>query len=91
MQLKMHILQQKTRKEYIPHYVGGSGQPIYSISNSYALVELLKHKPWNKNMRICNDEDSISTFEQFLLEDDCPSSVKLNYERAKLKFEFLKR
>ncbi len=42
-------------------------------------------------MHICNDEDYISTFVQFRLEDDCPSSVKLKYERAKLKFELLKR
>lgn len=81
----------KIKKEYIPHYVGGSGQPIYPISNSYARVELLKHKPWNKSVQICSDEDYISKFEQFRSEDDCPSSVKLNCERAKLKFELLKR
>ncbi len=54
-------------------------------------MKSLKHKPWNKNMSMCNDEDYISAFEQRRFEDVCPLSVKLSYERANLKFEFLKR
>jgi len=37
----------KKGREYVPHYVGGSGQPVYPVTENYARIELMKHKPWS--------------------------------------------
>ncbi len=89
-----HLVKNKSSRqgrEYVPHYVGGSGQPIFPISENYARIELTKHKPWSINEPLPLSEDMINIFEGFLEDPKCPTTVKLSYERAKLKFYQKKR
>ena len=37
-----------SKKEYIPHYVGGGGQPTYPININFARTGMIKHIPWRK-------------------------------------------
>ena len=71
------------RKEFIPHYVGGSGQPVFPVTDSYARSELLKHKPWSAKNPMPANANWTVMFEEFRNSDDCPISVKVSYERAK--------
>jgi hypothetical protein len=36
------------KKEIVPHYVGGSGQPTYPVTQQCAQIKLIKHLPRNK-------------------------------------------
>jgi hypothetical protein len=81
----------RSRKEIIPHYVGGSGQPCFPVSQSYARTELMKHMPWSSNKQLPPEDDMIATFQHFIDEQSCPLSVKLSFERSKLKVEQFKR
>jgi hypothetical protein len=74
-------------REFIPHYVGGKGQPVYPITRSYARSELLKHLPWGRKNPMPNDCDLITMFKQFLENPKCPVGVRLGFERAKLRKE----
>lgn len=76
----------KKSREYVPHYVGGSGQPVFPISENYARIELMKHKPWNSENDLPPLTNVIEEFERFLQNPICPITVKLSYERAKLKY-----
>ncbi len=40
---------EEPKKEFIPHYVGGGGQPSYPISINFARTEMIKHIPWHKS------------------------------------------
>jgi len=81
----------RQKKEYVPHYVGGSGQPIYPITENYARIELTKHKPWCSTHCLPSQEQMIEEFERFLIDPECPTTVKLSFERAKLKYYQKKR
>jgi len=64
-----HLVKNKSSRqgrEYVPHYNGGSGQPIFPISENYARIELTKHKPWSINEPLPLSEDMINIFEGFL-------------------------
>jgi hypothetical protein len=64
-----HLVKNKSSRqgrEYVPHYVGGSGQPIFPISENYAQIELTKHKPWSINEPLPLSEDMINIFKGFL-------------------------
>lgn len=74
-----------SKREIVPHYVGGSGQPVYPITQNYARVELMKHRPWGKSNPIPPDDDIIKEFKEFLNSPNCPISVKVSYERAKIR------
>ena len=76
----------KKGREYVPHYVGGSGQPVYPVSENYARVELMKHKPWSSTNDLSLLTNVIDEFESFIGDSRCPLTVKLSYERAKLKY-----
>jgi hypothetical protein len=89
--IKNDIQRSSSQKEIVPHYVGGSAIPKYPITQSYATIELLKHKPWNISNQPSNSENVIEEFEFFLKSEQCPLSVKLNYERAKVTSDLLKR
>ncbi len=89
--IKNDIQHSSSQKVIVPHYVGGSGQPKYPITQSYAQMELLKHKPWNISNQPSNDQNVIEEFETFLKTEQCPLSVKLNYERAKVNYDLLRR
>jgi len=63
-----HLVKNKSSRqgrEYVPHYVGGSGQPIFPVSENYARIELTKHKPWSINEPLPLSEDIINIFEGF--------------------------
>ncbi len=83
---KNDIQHSSSQKEIVP-YAGGSGQPKYPVTHSYAQMELLKHKPWNISNQPSNDQNVIEEFEEFLKTEQCPLSVKLNYERAKVNYD----
>jgi hypothetical protein len=55
------------RKEIVPHYVGGGGQPTFPISKNFARVEMLKHIPWSDCHPLpeLNDLTTIPLFEEF--------------------------
>jgi hypothetical protein len=87
-----HSRKQRTRKiigknDNVPHYVGGSSQPKYPITSSYARSVLLIHKPWSKTNALPQEENFIGEFETFVQTDECPLSVKIAFERAKNREE----
>lgn len=81
------------QKEFVPHYVGGGGQPTYPISLNYARVELLKHRPWSKYYPLptLTDDNTLNIFEEFRNSDQCPLSVNIALERVKNRKERQKR
>jgi len=56
-----------SKKEYIPHCVGGGGQPTYPININFARTEMIKHIPWHKNQPLppITEENYISMFNNF--------------------------
>jgi hypothetical protein len=79
------------QKEIVPHYVGSSGQPIFPNTKNYARVELMKHKPWSTSHQLSSDDELINKFTTFLQDPKCSTSVKLSFERAKLKHQQMTR
>lgn len=81
------------KRELVPHYVGGGGQPTYPISKSFARVEMLKHIPWSEHKPLpeLNDLTTIPLFEKFLKSSHCPLSVSISVERAKHKVEMRRK
>ena len=84
-----------SQREFVPHYVGGSGQPVYPLTTSrgksYARSEILKHMPWSERNPLPNDCDWVTLFEEFRNDPRCPYSVTIAYERAKLRHELRQR
>jgi len=81
-----------THREFIPHYVGGRGQPVYPVTDtkqsiSYARSEILKHMPWSQKNPMPNDCNWVAIFKEFLQDPSCPAGVRLGFERAKLRYE----
>ena len=83
----------KCKKEVVPHYVGGGGQPTYPVSKSYARVEMLKHIPWSKDKPLAKMTDTtiLELFEDFKKSPHCPLSVTISVERAKNRIELRKK
>jgi len=56
-----------SKKEYIPHYVGGGGQPTYLINMNFARTEMIMHIPWHKNQSLppITEENYTSMFNNF--------------------------
>ena len=84
----------RSQREIVPHYVGGSGQPVYPLTKqsiSYARSEILKHMPWSQKNPLPNDCDWVTLFQDFLNDARCPHSVTIGYERAKLRHELRKK
>jgi hypothetical protein len=79
------------KREIVPHYVGGSGQPKYPVTENYARIELLKHRPWKTTLSQPTTENVLQQFKTFLNDPKCPRIVKLSYERAKVKFQQQKK
>ncbi|MFM7978634.1 MAG: hypothetical protein ACKPKO_04900, partial [Candidatus Fonsibacter sp.] len=61
------------------------------MSQSYARTELMKHMPWNNINKLPSEDDMINQFHNFIQQENCPLSVKLSFQRSKLKTEQLKR
>jgi hypothetical protein len=72
-------------RQVVPHYVGGAGQPKYPVTQSYARATLLIYKPWSVTNPLPTEDKYIASFEKFITSSSCPYSVKLSYERAKLR------
>ena len=66
----------------IPHFVGGSGQPTYPVTQNYARTVLLIHSPWNEKDRPNPHQNWVSVFNEFIETSTCPQSVKIAYERG---------
>jgi hypothetical protein len=90
---KNHIGPSKKRKEVVPHYVGGGGQPTYPVSKKYARTEMLKYIPWSKNNPLpeMNDTTTLELFDDFMKSEHCPLSIPIELERAKNRIEMRKR
>ena len=72
-------------KEVVPHYVGGSGQLKYAVTQSYARATLNQHYPWSKTNPLPSDDNFIPMFNDFIQGNGYLASVKLAQEHAKLK------
>lgn len=75
---------EEPKKEFIPHYVGGGGQPSYPISINFARTEMIKHIPWHKNnpLPTLTEANYIKLFNNFKESQYCPTSVSIAIERA---------
>ena len=85
--LYQYFMKKKEGRNIIPHFIGGSGQPCYPVSESYARHILLVHKPWCPRNLDEIEKDVISKFIVFLNSSECPSCVKISYERVKARYE----
>jgi len=47
----------------------------------------VKHKPWSSKNPLPTNPDWVAMFEDFLLSEDCPISVKVSFERAKRRYD----
>ncbi len=73
----------KEESFFIPHYVGGSSQPVYPPTIGYANAILLIHKPWYPgNNSFMDASCCLEEFEWFIQSDSCPMSVKISYEHV---------
>jgi hypothetical protein len=77
----------RTTKELVPHYVGGSGQPMFPVTQNYARASLLVHYPWSKTNPLPFEEEYVPLFEAFVESDECPASLTIPYQRVKLRVE----
>jgi len=79
-----NISPHQLKKEFVPHYVGGGGQPTYPISINFARTEMIKHIPWHKPnpLPILTEANYIKLFKDFQETPFCPTSVSISIERA---------
>ena len=76
------------QKYIIPHYVGARSVPRYPPTEGYAKSVLILHVPWkNAFNEQQQSRNYIDEFNQFLMTDLCPMSVKIGYECAKTRYE----
>ena len=78
-------------KEIIPHFVGGSGQPVYPVTPSYARTVLHVYKPWSNKLPVPKEDWYINAFHEFLQDPKCPASVKIGYARAEIRAQNIRR
>ena len=65
----------------IPHYTGASTKASFPPKYGYVKTQFLIHKPWKHKFEI-NEDNWLQNFGTFLSKDNCPSLVKLAYNRA---------
>jgi len=75
--------EEKTEKVCIPHFIGGSGQPVYPVTPNYARTTLLIHKPWHYTHRPNPHQDWVKEFNTFINNPSCPHSVLVAYQRVR--------
>ena len=75
-------LNRQLGKEIIPNFVGVSGHPTYPVTESYAKHTIVVHTPWRKYP---NYTDWIAQFHKLIRSKDCPTSVRMGYERVMLR------
>ena len=71
---------------YIPHFVGGNGQPKYPVTMSYARSTILTHMPWDDKRKPTYEGKWIEKFNDFIKSSECPTSVKIAYALAKDRY-----
>ena len=76
-------------KIFIPNFVGGSSKPQFPITEGYARSVLLIHKPWHDEDKLQKNSPWKQMFYDFIQSENCPLSVRISYQRAKLKTEQL--
>jgi len=54
---------EEKKQNIIPHFVGGSGQPCYPVSESYARTTLLINRPWSDHNPFERNKDWKRLFE----------------------------
>jgi hypothetical protein len=80
------------RLHCIPHYVGGSCDPVFPATEGYARSVLIRYRPWIRIFRSKDDKSLyVPEFHEFLDSDECPDSVKVAYGRVKARHEDGKR
>ena len=76
------------RRSIIPHYVGAKSVPTYPPTEGYAKSVLLLHVPWQyKFDQQAHGRNYIAEFKSFIKRPDCPTGIRIGYERAKARFE----
>jgi len=76
------------RRYIIPHYVGARSSPTYPPTEGYARSVLLLHVPWQKKFdHQAQGRNYIKEFKAFIKKLDCPTGIKIGYERAKARYE----
>jgi hypothetical protein len=73
-----------TKKNTIPHYVGGNSTPIFPPTKAYARSVLLLHKPWINQFD--ETQDFIQASNDFIQSGICPKKVLIPFERVKQWF-----
>ena len=74
----------KRKKTIIPFFSGLGGYPSYPPTEAYARHCVIVHKPWRKDYPI--GLDWMSEFEAFVLSDECPASLLMEYDRVKIRY-----
>ena len=76
-----------SNRTYIPHYVGGSSNPVYPVTKGYAKASLIIYKPWNpENPPFDDYDDVVSLFNDYLSDPRCPVSLKIQHERMRWRY-----
>ena len=83
-----HVKSNNSRtKTIIPHFVGAQGQPVYPVTQAYARATLIVHKPWTDDHPLKYEGGEwIEAFLKFIRTPECPTSVKISFERVKARF-----
>jgi hypothetical protein len=77
-----------SNKRCIPHYVGGSCDPVFPATEGYARSVLIRFRPWIKIFRTKDDKSLyVPQFLEFLESEGCPDGVKVAYARVKARHE----
>ncbi len=61
----------------MPHYVGGSGQPVYPVTENYTRIELMKHKHWSSANYLPPLTNVIDEFKRFIEDSRYPLTVRI--------------
>ena len=76
------------KRYIIPHYVGARSSPTYPPTEGYAKSVLLLHVPWQEKFdHETQGKNYIEEFKAFIKKPDCPTGIKIGYERAKARYE----
>jgi len=73
--------------KHVPNCTGTHNRAVYPVTQEHAKSVLLIHKPWLGDDHPSEDGKWIDDFTTFVQSPECPISVKVNFERAKQKFE----
>ncbi len=75
---------EKCKRDIIPHYVGANVKAIYPPTLNYARSMLFIHQHW-RGSQIGNSSNYIDLFNEFIKSPNCPKSLLLSYDRARMK------